>query len=91
MKLDKKYVYKTIKEYESDALEMAISIAIQFHKWQKDMNGEPYILHPLRVMMKMETFEEKVVGVLHDILEDTECSIEYINARCELSKDIIKH
>ena len=89
MTMNKIYVYETIKEYERDALESAIEIAMQFHKCQKDMNGEPYILHPLRVMMKMGTFEEKVVGVLHDVLEDTECSIEYINARCEFSKDIV--
>lgn len=56
-----------MNEYESDALEIAIEIAMQFHKWRKDMNGEPYILHLLRVMMKMGTFEEKLVRVLHDI------------------------
>lgn len=51
-------------------LEKAIDIAVEAHKGQKDKAGEPYILHPLRVMFKMQTEEEKIVAVLHDVVED---------------------
>lgn len=52
-------------------LNKAIILATTFHAGQKDKAGEPYILHPLAVMLKMDTDEERTVAVLHDILEDT--------------------
>ena len=52
-------------------IEKAIAIAVEAHKGQEDKAGDPYILHPLRVMFQMETREEMVVAVLHDVLEDT--------------------
>lgn len=52
-------------------LEKAIEIALKAHAGQKDKAGEPYILHPLRVMGMMSTVHERVVAVLHDVLEDT--------------------
>lgn len=51
-------------------LERAIQIATQAHAGQIDKAGEPYILHPLRVMFNMETIEQKIVAVLHDVVED---------------------
>lgn len=53
-------------------LEHAILIATEAHKGQKDKAGQPYILHSLRVMIALETDEERIVGVLHDVLEDTD-------------------
>lgn len=55
-------------------LELAIHIAVMAHKGQKDWAGWPYITHPLRLMSKMETEETKILAVLHDVLEDTECT-----------------
>jgi len=52
-------------------LEQAISIASLAHEGQLDKGGEPYILHPLRVMMKLKDERQRVVAVLHDIIEDT--------------------
>ena len=49
----------------------AILPASQAHTGQTDKTGEPYILHPLRLMMKMDTEKERMAAVLHDILEDT--------------------
>jgi Guanosine polyphosphate pyrophosphohydrolases/synthetases len=57
------------------ALEQAIALAAQKHAGQKDKAGQPYILHLLRVMMQMETEEERIVAVLHDILEDTNTAV----------------
>ncbi len=45
-------------------LDKAIKIATEAHKGQVDKAGAEYILHPLRVMSKLETEEEKIVGVL---------------------------
>lgn len=52
-------------------LEKAISIAISAHKGFVDKGGDPYILHLLRVMLAVDTLEERIVAVLHDVLEDT--------------------
>jgi (p)ppGpp synthase/HD superfamily hydrolase len=52
------------------SLERAIQIAVEAHAGQVDKAGEPYILHPLRVMFGLDTDIEKIVGVLHDVVED---------------------
>jgi len=57
-----------------ELLANAIAIASQAHKYQFDKLGEPYILHPIRVMQACSTDEEKIVAILHDLLEDTEWS-----------------
>jgi (p)ppGpp synthase/HD superfamily hydrolase len=51
-------------------LQRAIEIAVEAHKGQLDKGGNLYILHPLRVMMGLDTEDEKIVGVLHDVVED---------------------
>jgi len=55
-------------------LEKAISIAIEAHEGDVDKAGSPYILHPLRVMLQMETEEEMIVAVMHDVVEDSDYS-----------------
>jgi (p)ppGpp synthase/HD superfamily hydrolase len=52
-------------------LEDAIRLAVAAHEGQRDKVGQPYILHPLRVMFRLTTEAERIVGVLHDVLEDT--------------------
>jgi (p)ppGpp synthase/HD superfamily hydrolase len=59
-------------------LEDAIVLATKCHEGQVDKIGEPYILHPLRVMMVMNDEESRIVAILHDILEDTKCSSEVL-------------
>ena len=53
----------------------AIHLAIRAHGEQKDRYGQPYIGHCFRVMNAGNTLEEKIVGVLHDVLEDTKLTI----------------
>ncbi|MGN0135756.1 GTP pyrophosphokinase [Anaerotignum sp.] len=53
-------------------LEKAMILAAKGHAGQVDKGGQPYILHPVRVMLQCETLEEKIVAILHDLLEDTE-------------------
>lgn len=52
------------------SLERAIAIAAEAHAGQIDKAGKPYILHPLRVMLQLDTEDERIVGVLHDVVED---------------------
>jgi (p)ppGpp synthase/HD superfamily hydrolase len=57
-------------------LERAIAIAAKAHAGKVDKAGAPYILHPLRVMLKMETYEERMAAVLHDVVEDSDMTLE---------------
>ena len=59
------------EEKENSLLNKAIIIAVSAHKGQIDKGGQPYIFHSINVMMKMNTIEEKIVAVLHDVVEDT--------------------
>ena len=51
-------------------LEHAIAIATEAHRGQQDKAGAPYILHPLRVMLALDGTVDRIVGVLHDVVED---------------------
>ena len=53
------------------SLEDAILLATQAHRAQRDRNGRPYVLHVLRVMLRVETDEQRMAAVLHDLVEDT--------------------
>jgi (p)ppGpp synthase/HD superfamily hydrolase len=62
-------------------LEDAIEIAVQAHKGQLDKAGGPYILHPLRIMCRMDNEMEQIVAVLHDVVEDTPWTLEMLRDR----------
>ncbi len=55
-------------------LEQAIQIAVSAHKGQVNEAGMPYILHPLRVMLQMDTDLERIVALLHHVLEEPDWS-----------------
>jgi GTP diphosphokinase / guanosine-3',5'-bis(diphosphate) 3'-diphosphatase len=59
-------------------LERAIAIAAQAHAGQLDKAGQAYILHPLRVMFRVRTEEERISAVLHDVVEDTTVTLEQL-------------
>lgn len=59
-------------------LERAIQIAVAAHAGQTDKVGNPYILHTLTVMFKLSTEAEMIVGVLHDVIEDTDVDAKYL-------------
>ena len=61
-------------------LERAITIAAQAHAGQVDKAGAPYILHPIRVMLRMNTDEERMVAVLHDVIEDSDWTLDRLRA-----------
>lgn len=60
-------------------VEKAIAIAVRAHCGQTDKSGAPYILHPLRLMCGMKTDTERIVAVLHDVLEDTSVSLDELS------------
>nr|WP_272507369.1 GTP pyrophosphokinase [Clostridium aestuarii] len=57
----------------------AIIIATQAHEGQTDKGGNPYILHPLRIMLKMNDETSQIVAILHDTIEDTDITLEYLS------------
>jgi len=56
------------------SVDKAIEIAVHAHAGQVDKAGKPYILHPLRLMMKFQNEIEQITAVLHDVIEDSELS-----------------
>ncbi len=58
------------------SIEKALQISLRAHEGQKDKDGQPYILHPLRVMSAVEDEPAKIVAVLHDVIEDTSVTFE---------------
>ncbi len=59
-------------------LEKALSIALKAHCGQKDKNGFPYVFHPIRVMLSLNDPVAQIVALLHDVAEDSDISVEYL-------------
>lgn len=62
-------------------IESAIAIALEAHQGQKDLDGEPVILHPLAVAMSGKSREEFIAGILHDVVEDSHFTFDDLLAR----------
>jgi len=63
-------IFKNQKEANA-AFENAVKIMVDAHSGQPRLNGEPYILHPLRIASKFKKMEFKIVAILHDVVEDS--------------------
>ena len=61
-------------------IEEAIIWATEVHRGQVDKAGNPYILHPLRVMLRMTSDEARFVAVLHDTIEDSDHTLDDLRA-----------
>jgi len=70
-------------------LEKALRIAIEAHAGQKDKAGEPYILHPIRLMLQQTTNDTRIVALLHDVLEDSVVTAEDL-AKTGFSKQVFR-
>ena len=66
---------------EVATLEDAISIAAEAHRGQRDKAGAPYLLHPLRLMLRMDSEAAMAAAVLHDVVEDSGCTLERLRER----------
>lgn len=64
----------------TDLLGKAVRIAAQAHDGQMDKAGEAYILHPLRLMSHCRTDAERIVALLHDVIEDSPITLENLAA-----------
>ena len=77
---------KNMKQSQS---EKAYEIAKKAHLGQIDKAGEDYIKHPEKVASFVKTDEEKAVAYLHDVIEDTELTLEDLH-EYEFSKEVIE-
>jgi len=59
-----------------DIIEKSLEIALKAYSGQRDKAGKTYILHPLRIMSKMDSEYEMSVALLHDVIEDSDYSRE---------------
>lgn len=66
--------------YENEELKKAYEIASMAHKNQKDKGGAEYINHPVAVSAMVESLEEKIVALLHDVVEDTRVTLEELKS-----------
>ena len=69
-------------------LDRAKAIATSAHEGQVDKAGKPYIKHPMRVMNMGKTVEEKIAGVLHDVVEDSDWTFEMLEKE-GIPKDVL--
>ncbi len=67
----------------------ALDIAFNGHKDQYDKAGQPYILHPLRLMFAFNDVTLKVIALLHDVIEDTPITIDELRSK-GFSEDILE-
>ena len=70
-------------------LAKAIAIAAQAHQAQLDKAGAPYILHPLRMMLRMSSETEMIVAVLHDVVEDTDWTLDRLR-QAGFSEEVVR-
>jgi (p)ppGpp synthase/HD superfamily hydrolase len=69
-------------------LSSALQVATQAHAGQVDKGGKPYIRHPLAVSALVDTEQEKIVALLHDVVEDTAVTLENLRS-FGFSEDIL--
>jgi (p)ppGpp synthase/HD superfamily hydrolase len=65
----------------------ALDIAVKAHEGQLDKGGHPYIAHPLAVASKVEGKNEKIAALLHDVVEDSEITLNELQK--EFPEDIV--
>jgi (p)ppGpp synthase/HD superfamily hydrolase len=67
----------------------AIAIAAQAHQDQYDKAGAPYILHPLRMMLRMSSETEMMAAILHDVVEDTDWTLDQLR-QAGFSEEVVQ-
>lgn len=68
----------------NELLEEALKLVRKYNENQFDKGGHPYIEHPLRVMEGVESIDDKVWAVLHDVVENCDVSRNQLINRLEL-------
>jgi (p)ppGpp synthase/HD superfamily hydrolase len=87
----KETILLSIHQHDGEApwavpsLEDAIALAVSAHRGQgyptQELRREPFILHPLRVMARMGNDLERTVAALHDLVEDTDFTVDDLRHR----------
>ena len=54
----------------------ALKISFEAHKNQKDKSGIPYVYHPFHLAEQMRDEETTIVALLHDVVEDTDITLD---------------
>lgn len=70
-------------------IEQAVEFAFKAHKGQKDLEGKPEIMHPMIVGMQGSTYQEKIAGILHDVVEDTPYTLDDLR-KLGVGEDVIE-
>lgn len=60
----------------TDKTKKALKLCFDAHKEQTDKSGMPYVFHPFHLAEQMETEDTTVVALLHDVVEDTDNTLE---------------
>lgn len=55
---------------DADLIEAALALAVEKHRSQRDKAGAPYVLHPIRMMLRLRDAPAQAVALLHDVIED---------------------
>lgn len=58
---------------------LASKIAYKAHEGQVDKAGVPYMFHPIHIAEQMNTEESCIVALLHDVVEDSDITIDYLS------------
>jgi (p)ppGpp synthase/HD superfamily hydrolase len=69
-------------------LDNALALAVKIHTGQTDKADRPYILHPLTLMMQMDSDDERITAVLHDTIEDSGLTLEQLQQQLNLPDHI---
>jgi (p)ppGpp synthase/HD superfamily hydrolase len=69
------------KERKMNLIDISLKIAIEAHEGQIDKAGKPYILHPIRLMLKMKDDKALSAAILHDVVEDSDITEEDLRNR----------
>ena len=64
--------------FYSEKVKKAALIAYNAHKDQSDKGGYPYIMHPIHIAEQMDTEDETIAALLHDVIEDTDIGFDYL-------------
>ncbi len=65
----------------NELYDLALRIAIRAHEGQKDKAGREYVTHPIRVAERCKDPRAKIVALLHDTIEDTDVTAEYLRSQ----------
>lgn len=72
----------------------ALIIMFKAHKGQKDKAGRAYIFHPLKISFEVKTQDAKIVALLHDVLEDSNYTIDdldFLTEKQKYSLNLLSH